>query len=127
MMDKKWVAVSGIALVTLIAAVSSIVFATQQSFEERRAGVIGEMNTLIAEQKTDGEYRCCIDPPCDMCFLGHWIWGDGKCRCDDMIAKGEFDKVCPQCKKKAEEGQCKSSEGAAICELPSNFNGTEVD
>ena len=44
-----------------------------------------------------------------MCFLGDWLWDDGTCDCDGMIVKGEWDKVCPQCKKGIEEGFCKST------------------
>jgi hypothetical protein len=64
------------------------------------------MYDLIDLQAREGNYRCCIDPPCTMCFMGDWIWDDGTCRCDDMIAQGEDDKVCPQCKGGSEEGTC---------------------
>ena len=72
---------------------------------------VAQILHLGIQAKVDaGEYRCCIDPPCDMCFLGHWLWDDGACYCDDMIAKGEFDKVCPQCKNGIELGLCKSTQ-----------------
>ena len=80
-----------------------------QTYDVRRENNIKEMQELIGERVEVGEYQCCIEPACDMCYLGHWIWDDGICRCDEMIAKGEFDKVCPQCEKAIEEGQCKSS------------------
>ena len=59
-----------------------------------------------------GKYKCCIKPLCTMCYLGEWAWEDGTCDCDGMIAKGDLDKVCPQCKKGIEEGRCKSEVGA---------------
>ncbi|MBU2634066.1 MAG: hypothetical protein KJ674_02370 [Nanoarchaeota archaeon] len=83
-------------------------FINIQSFDKQRENIINDMNLAISEQVEKGNYRCCIDPPCTMCYLGNWIWDDGICRCDDMILEGEFDKVCPQCKKGLEEGICKS-------------------
>lgn len=117
-MDKRIVA-SGVALfmVAGIVLAANTVYSQPRSFEDRRADVIGEMNSLIKEEVESGEYRCCIEPACDMCFLGHWIWSDGVCRCDDLMARGEFDKVCPQCKKGVEEGRCKSTKGD-VCPLP---------
>lgn len=81
-----------------------------QSYDERRQDVIRDMESLIQEKVDDGEYHCCVTPACDMCFLGHWIWDDGICRCDDMAAKGEEDKVCPQCRNNEEDGTCKAEE-----------------
>ena len=43
-----------------------------------------------------------------MCFLGHWLWEDGSCYCDEMILNEEDDKVCPECKAGIKEGKCKS-------------------
>jgi len=57
----------------------------------------------LAEKR--GEYKCCIEPPCTMCYDGptKWNYGQaGKCFCDDFIARGE--EPCPQCKK----GVCSS-------------------
>ncbi|MFH1728185.1 MAG: hypothetical protein ABIA04_07195 [Pseudomonadota bacterium] len=79
------------------------------SFEQRREKVISELNFAIENAKEEGKYKCCIEPACTMCYLGHWIWKDGSCYCDDMIAKGEMDKVCPECQKGIEEGFCKST------------------
>ncbi|MFH1836389.1 MAG: hypothetical protein ABH851_09400 [Methanobacteriota archaeon] len=89
-----------------------------QSFEVRREKIISNMESTIAEKSEAGEYRCCITPACDMCFLGHWLWDDGICRCDEMIAKGEFDKVCPQCQKAIEEGACNSEQQSDTCPVP---------
>jgi len=46
-----------------------------------------------------------------MCYLGDWIWKDGTCDCDEMIKRGEWDKVCPQCQKGIKEGKCQSGIG----------------
>ena len=81
----------------------------KESFEQKRTKLLNELSFSINEAVSEGKYSCCIDPPCTMCYLGDWIWKDGTCDCDGMIAKGEFDKVCPQCKKGIEEGRCKSS------------------
>jgi len=89
-----------------------------ESFEERRENVLGEIGLAIEDAKEEGRYKCCIEPACTMCYLGNWLWDDGSCYCDDMIAKGEFDKVCPQCKRGIEEGFCKFTEEA--CEVDLN-------
>ncbi len=81
----------------------------EPSFEEKREKVLGELNLAIEEAEEQGRYKCCIEPACTMCYLGNWIWEDGSCYCDDMIAKGEMDKVCPECQKGIEEGFCKST------------------
>jgi len=88
-----------------------------QSFEKRRTTIMNDMESLIDQQTKEGNYRCCIEPACTMCFMGNWLWDDGICRCDDMIANGEYDKVCPQCQRGLEEGLCKSTEEP--CDLES--------
>ncbi|MBU1939486.1 hypothetical protein KKH30_01855 [Candidatus Micrarchaeota archaeon] len=85
--------------------------AKAETFEERRSSVLKELSSSIEGAVQEGKYHCCIDPPCTMCYMGNWLWDDGICRCDEMIAKGEFEKVCPQCKKGLEEGLCKSITG----------------
>ena len=79
------------------------------SFEERREKVLFELHTGIEKAKEEGRYKCCIEPACTMCYMGNWLWEDGSCYCDDMIAKGEMDKVCPECKKGIESGSCSST------------------
>ncbi len=79
----------------------------KEGFEEKRAKIVNEILLAIEDAESKGKYRCCIDPPCTMCYLGNWVWKDGICRCSDMLTKGEFDKVCPQCKTGIEEGKCK--------------------
>lgn len=112
-------AIAVLLMLGVIVAAAAIMLppAKGETFGEKRSRVLKELSSSIEEAAADGNYACCIDPPCTMCYLGNWIWDDGICRCDEMIAKGEFDKVCPQCKKGIEEGRCKSSQ-ATSCEVP---------
>jgi len=98
-----------------LAAGLSLAMAYQSRTSERDA-IISNIEAAIGQRVKDGTYRCCIDPPCDMCFLGEWLWDDGSCRCDDEIAKGNFDRVCPECKKNLEKGEC-SSQVEDVCEV----------
>ena len=95
--------------ISLIALAFVVLIQPAKSYEQRRAENINEMTKLIDEIKDMGEYRCCINPPCDMCYLGHWIFENGSCGCDDMIAQGKYDKVCPQCMGAIESGTCEST------------------
>ena len=110
-----------IFILIILVAISSAVFFTitkksEDSFEKNREKVLSQLYLAIEQAKIEGKYNCCIEPPCTMCYLGDWIWKDGTCDCDRMIAKGEWDKVCPQCKKGIKEGRCKSSTGT--CNIP---------
>ncbi|MBN2331205.1 MAG: hypothetical protein JXC85_05320, partial [Candidatus Aenigmarchaeota archaeon] len=97
-MNKRIPALAAIAACAFI--LLSITFIPNtESFPGRRNRVIGELSLAIEDAVVSGNYKCCIDPPCDMCYLGHWIWDDGSCHCDEMMERGEFDKVCPQCVK----------------------------
>jgi len=79
--------------------------------------VILDLETAIAHATEKGDYHCCINPACTMCYLGSWIFEKGKCNCDEMIARGEWDKVCPECKKGIEDGNCSSTQDAVGCEI----------
>ncbi len=68
----------------------------------------------IAEEK--GEYKCCIEPACTMCYLGHWKFEKGTCYCDDAIREGRDEDICPECVKGIEKGFCKSTKQEE-CEL----------
>lgn len=96
-----------VSLFILVVFTTPIAF-QKESFEQKRERILSEISSSIEEAKAQGKYNCCINPPCTMCYLGDWIWKDGSCHCDEMIAKGEFDKVCPQCAKGIEEGKCNS-------------------
>ena len=87
-----------------------------KSFEEKRNEILSEIDVALKEATESGNYKCCIEPPCKMCFLGNWIWEDGKCECDIMIAQEKWDKVCPECKAGIEEGRCVSTKTmSGIC------------
>lgn len=80
-----------------------------KSFEGKRNEILSEMDLTLTEATESGKYRCCIDPPCKMCFLGNWVWDDGTCDCDGMIVEEKWDKVCPECKAGIKEGRCLST------------------
>lgn len=88
------------------------IFPRQDNFEAKRENLLTKLYENIEDAKEIGRYKCCIEPPCTMCYLGNWIWKDGSCYCDEMILKGELDKVCPQCKRGIEEGKCTSTDKA---------------
>lgn len=115
-----------VSLVVIVILVSLIIYSSatfrEQGFEEKREILLEQLYSNIDEAILEGKYECCIEPPCTMCYLGNWIWDDGTCACDEMIAKGELDKVCPQCVRGIEEGKCKSSSDSdeTFCEV--NFD-----
>lgn len=88
----------------------------EKSFERDRERVLSKLYSAIEKAEKIGKYKCCIEPLCTMCYLGGWIWKDGTCDCDGLIAKGEWDKVCPQCIRGIKEGRCKS--GISTCSTP---------
>lgn len=62
--------------------------------------IIKERDYAIDQAIDRGEYRCCINPPCTMCYMEANQWNNftaGTCACDDLIAQGK--EFCPQCKK----------------------------
>ena len=107
-----------VAVVALIAVafLFNLYFPQKETFEQRRSRVLGELSSAIDDAVLEGKYICCIEPPCTMCYLGNWLWEEGSCHCDEMMAEGEFDKVCPQCIRGIEEGRCKSAQGT-FCEI----------
>ncbi len=51
----------------------------------------------------NGDYQCCITPPCTMCYMEGNQWNNqtaGTCACDQLIAQGK--EACPQC----QNGNC---------------------
>ncbi len=65
-------------------------------------------NLAIQKAKSEGKYKCCIEPPCTMCFWEGNEWNNnipGTCACDDLIAEGK--EPCPQCARAMEEGRGK--------------------
>ena len=114
-MNKKIVLVGAVFFIFFIflflnsSIIGNVIFDTK-GFEGQREEVLSKLYLSIEKAKQEGKYRCCIEPACTMCYLGHWIWKDGSCYCDDMIAKGEWDKVCPPCRSGIEKGLCKSTQ-----------------
>jgi hypothetical protein len=81
---------------------------SQLSPKQKYQRVIEERDEAIAEAVERGVFRCCIDPPCTMCYMEANQWNNfqaGTCACDDLIAQGK--EPCPQCIR----GLCTSEEG----------------
>ena len=81
--------------------------------EETHQKIISERDVAIQKAKEAGDYRCCIHPPCTMCYMEANQWNNhtaGTCACDDLIAQGK--DPCPQC----ERGLCES-DSAEVCLL----------
>ncbi len=51
------------------------------------------------------EIECCIEPPCQMCSAGEWIFEEGICRCRIELEQGNLANVCPECKAGLAEGR----------------------
>lgn len=98
-------------LLILIAVSAYFIISGEESksFDETRSEVVSDLDLAIAEAVSSGDYKCCIKPACTMCYLGNWLWEDGRCDCDGEIAKGNFDNVCPECNHGMETGECESS------------------
>lgn len=115
-MKQKILIISLIAFSIIATFVIANMIPNHQSFESKRDRIINDMHSTIQHMSDNGKYHCCIEPACTMCFLGNWHWDDGICRCDDMIAQGKLDEVCPQCQRGLEQGLCKTSE-STVCEI----------
>ena len=73
--------------------------------EQMYQRIVNERDYAIGEAIKRGDYRCCVNPPCTMCYMEANQWNNftaGTCACDDLIAQGK--EPCPQCKK----GLCSS-------------------
>ena len=74
--------------------------------EEIHKRIIKERDYAITQTVVRGDFRCCINPPCTMCYMEANQWNNfkaGTCACDNLIAQGK--EPCPQCKKVLCEGQ----------------------
>jgi hypothetical protein len=72
--------------------------------EEMHKRIIEERDIAIAKAVKRGDYRCCISPPCTMCYMEANKWNNftaGTCACDDLEARGE--EACPQCERGLDE------------------------
>lgn len=75
--------------------------------------IIKQRDYAIAKAVEAGDYRCCITPPCTMCYMEANQWNNNKpgtCACDDLIAQGK--DPCPQCEK----GLC-DTDKKGICRI----------
>lgn len=89
----------------------------QLSPGERLQKVVKERDEAIELAMGEGVYKCCIEPPCTMCYSEANQWNNyqaGTCACDDLIVQGK--QPCPQCKR----GLCKT-DGGGVCQI----NGKE--
>ena len=92
----------------------------KQSFEmlspeKKHEMIISLRAEAIEEAKERGDYRCCINPPCTMCYDRANKWNNyqaGTCACDNLIAEGK--EPCPQCKSELCE---KEAEKADRCKI----------
>lgn len=81
--------------------------------DEMHKRIIEERDYAISQAMARGDYRCCINPPCTMCYMEANQWNNFKartCACDDLIAQGK--EPCPQCKR----GLCGNSNGSCSLE-----------
>jgi len=102
----------------LIIAINAILIINNKS----TGRVIENLYNAIESAEQKGVYGCCIDPPCTMCYLGHWKFEKGTCVCDEAIAEGRFNDVCPECKSGIEKGLC-SLTVEEECELDKEIYG----
>ena len=72
--------------------------------------IMSQRDFAIKRAIAQGDYNCCIEPACTMCYLEANAWNNyqtGKCDCVDSIIQGK--EPCPQCKRalaQNEEGTC---------------------
>ncbi|MBI4059225.1 hypothetical protein HY404_03220 [Candidatus Microgenomates bacterium] len=92
-----------------------------QNSTARLSELTGLQNLAIAQAVKDGNYHCCINPPCTMCFWQGNKWNyntPGTCDCDAFIARGE--EACPQCARGEKEGKCGGSSGVSTSSSPTS-------
>lgn len=94
------------------------------SEEEMHERIIQERDYAIGQAVMAGDYKCCISPPCTMCYMEANEYNNhkaGTCACDELIAQGK--EPCPQCKgglMKDTGSSCEVS--AAACEASKDLN-----
>lgn len=79
------------------------------SYGEMYKKLIEERDYAINRAVEKGAYKCCIHPPCTMCYMEANQWNNqtaGTCACDNLIAQGK--EPCPQCKR----GLCENKDSA---------------
>lgn len=74
------------------------------SAAEMHEQIVAERDLAIGKAVVAGDYRCCIKPPCTMCYMQANKWNNytaGTCACDNLVAKGE--EACPECQRGLEQ------------------------
>lgn len=126
LMKNLWLFVSVILVISLLVTISrpikNSIFSKSLESDEILSSLYGSID--IAREK--GDYNCCINPPCTMCYLGKWKFDKGTCYCDDAIAEGRTEDVCPECKAGLEKGVCESAEKEEGCILDEKIYGGET-
>ena len=99
----------------LVASMNNTVAFANLNPQEMHELLIKQRDVAIKKAKEAGDYKCCIEPACTMCYMEANKWNNhtaGTCACDDIIAQG--GEPCPQCKR----GFCaESSLESNTCEL----------
>lgn len=83
--------------------------------QEMHKKIIAERDYAITQAVARGDFRCCINPPCTMCYMEANEWNNytpGTCACDGLIA--EDKEPCPQCQR----GLCQDPDNS--CKLNIN-------
>jgi hypothetical protein len=106
--NKNLVIIIVLVLIVLLIGFSSSFLVKRNDLDNPEV-VIDNLYKAIDVAIEKGDYKCCIEPACTMCYLGHWKFEKGKCFCDDAIKQGNDDMVCPECVSGIEKGLCKSS------------------
>lgn len=78
----------------------------RMSLEEQHHHVITYRDLGIRNAIAKGDYRCCVEPACKMCYMQGNMWNhgeEGTCSCSDFIAEGK--EPCPQCEKALSESK----------------------
>ena len=112
--------VFAILLVLLIFAIASLERTMFQvpTFRGIPVGSLkdGNINGIINQAQAKGEYRCCMNPPCELCALkanpGN-NYKAGTCACDDLISQGKAP--CPECQKDNDVSACKLDQNISSC------------
>jgi hypothetical protein len=107
-----------LTVLILIGICTSFLILNQRSFnslnpQEKQQYIVSLRNKAIQEAVGRGDYRCCIKPPCTMCYMEANPWNNftpGTCACDDLLAQGK--EACPQCNA----GLCETGQ-EEVCKL----------
>ncbi len=66
--------------------------------DELHKSIIAQRDFAIQKAVESGDYECCTEPPCTMCYMEANEWNNftpGTCSCGKLIAEGK--ESCPQC------------------------------